>query len=326
MDSAKRMLVHVAAISLMYTLLTSCGDDDPAIAGPTVYSDTVYMRDYEYEERRVFDLGRAGEFQPGDSIITLIVYEAVRFNYFPPPPGAIRAIMYVNPNYPDSFPAQSSEFTDSLQGALLITENKYEYYTSPQENRHYVVFAWRRRDAPLGVYMKVRRASDTLTFGSIGDTVTLKLIYSPDESPHWETWGLMWRNCYPIPRGQGIHDFELAVYRGFEGTEGSRFSLDYQETEAGKQKYMVITGLDLYDNSSLRNAPDGKLDDREEVFRSDWGLVIFPHSRPFDNDTTYVLESGETQAPLERAPALYEYYLPTEKYEASRYFIRLLVK
>ena len=70
--------------------------------------------------------------------------------------------------------------------------------------------------------------------------------------------------------------------------------------------------------------PDGMLDDRIEIFRSDLGLIVFPHRRPFDSDTTFTDAHGISTAPLRgRVPGIYEYDSQTEKFEQSRYYLQL---
>ncbi len=293
---------------------------------PTGEESAKIIRDNEYEERRIFDLMRDGELQAGHKIVSMFVYEEWQGREDTPPAEALKARMVINPNAPDSFVNQDAEFIEPQAYVVPVPPEEFEYFSIPDSNRHYIVFTGRRRDIAIGVQMDVQRGSDTLTIGSISDTALLKLIYSPSADPTWVTWDLMWRNCYTIPKGTTIEDIEIKVYQGIKGTENDARSVDYQDTDLGTQKYLEITGLDQYDATNTRLVPDGQLDDRFGIFKPEWGLLIFPDRRPFDTDTTFALQSGETQPLEERVPGIYDYTSGTVKSEASKYFLKLFTK
>lgn len=64
-------------------------------------------------------------------------------------------------------------------------------------------------------------------------------------------------------------------------------------------------------------------DERDDVFRPDWRLIIFPARRPFDTDTTFYTQTGAQSLPLEiGVPELYDYSPIYVKMQVSRYYIR----
>ncbi len=71
------------------------------------------------------------------------------------------------------------------------------------------------------------------------------------------------------------------------------------------------------------------VDERSEIWRSDWGLLIFPDRRPFDTGATkiFVNEDGDSTTPLEtRVPTLYNYTSRQQRIENSQYFIQIATK
>ncbi len=303
------------------------GSSERTRVTPSGEESAKIIRDNEYVERRIFDLGRPGDFQPGDDIISLFVYEELVQTQDIRPGDALYARMYVNPAYPDSFSSESVILTDAQAGVIQVQPDQYEYYSLPDSNKYYIIFKSPRRNRALGVQMQIKRGTDTIFVGSISDTASLKLLYSPDMTPDYQVWNLMWRNCYAIPKGVTIDDFDLKVYKGLKNSENSSTSLDYQQTDLGTETYLEILGLDQYDATG-KKVPDGKLDDRFEIFRPDLGLLIFPHRRPFANDTTFVSETGKETQPLQDTVHNIYFYLPrgTEKTDASRYFLKLFTK
>ncbi|HDL01775.1 MAG TPA: cell surface protein SprA, partial [candidate division Zixibacteria bacterium] len=68
--------------------------------------------------------------------------------------------------------------------------------------------------------------------------------------------------------------------------------------------------------------PDGIVDEDPLIYRSDWGLVIFPSRTPFDTTKTYKIGNKELPELNVKVPEIYNYTSWSEKTEASQYFIQ----
>jgi len=318
----------VTAVFFSVMQLSSCDDEDIVNPDPEIDTVTTYVRDFEYQERRIFDLFRSGESEPGDSIMQLFLYTEI--GQIPPRPvDAVYAIIYVNPEYPDSFIVERTDFSSAAEGVQPIDPEEFEYYTIPAENRHYVVFRdlWRRYS--IGAYMVIARQDGstdtigTMADGSLGNPVVLKQVFNAYATPSFQTWPLMWRNAYRIPVGVSIDDLDIAVCRGVMGAEMDPASLSYQVDGSTETPYLEVLGLDQY-NIPGERLPDGLIDERVEIFRSDWGLLLFPDRRPFDSDTTFRHDDFTVTPPLaERVPGIYDYGSENERVLASEYFLKL---
>ena len=304
------------------------GSSESASYSPNGEESAQTIRDYEYVERRIFDLGRPGELAPNDSVKTLYVYESTdKLDDL----DALDANLYVNPNYPDSFPAEN------VTGVKMniLDNNSYSFYNDPGRNLHYVVFnSARSKFDNLAYWMVVKRFTGDSTgvidtIGNISsDTLKLKLLAPSDANvnPNQQTWGLMWRNCYEIPRGITIGDIDVKIFKGLDGTEGSSVNYDYQDENGKTVRYLEILGLDQY-NTIDKKVPDNLLDDRIDIFRPDWGLLIFPSRTPFATDTTFVdINNNSTPVLKDQIPILYKYNSVTERNKKSEYYLQLSTK
>ncbi|MBD3403909.1 cell surface protein SprA, partial [candidate division GN15 bacterium] len=289
------------------------------------------IRDYQYETNRIYDLGYAGEFGPYDQVTELFIYEEetnqteADFRY---------GRLMIDPTRPD-FQADLAETPPMKQ----VDQNQYTWYDDPDQNLHYVVFNNRRPDRRArGIYMTVARYSspdqaepDRIDqIGSTtGDTLMLKSIHATQSAytPRHPTWDLMWRNTYRIPKGVSVDEIDIKVFKGLPGQEGQSTSLEYQLNEAQQSEgyYIEILGLDQY-NLQNENRPDNLVDPRQEVFRSDWGLLIFPNRQPFASDTTYTTLAGETAPLADRDSTLYNNSSTTAQAKASKYYIQYVSK
>lgn len=303
------------------------GSSESARITPSGEESAKVIRDNEYQERRIFDLGHADDFQQGDSIKRIEVYQALRGTETERPGTAIYAEMLVDPNNPSKNSTENEGYYEKRDdGVDLISDEEYDFFTYPQTNQHYIYFTSAPRQYSIGVYMEVQRGDNTYTVGEISDTATLKLIYSPSADSTYSTYDLMWRNCYSVGRGQNINDFDIKIYKGLRGNENRSESVSDQTIDGvGTQSYLEILGLDQYDGT--RNIPDGKFDDREAIYRSDWGLLIFPDRRPFDTDRTFKYENGNESQELQvRVPKIYDVSSGTDKTDASKYFLKIFTK
>jgi len=304
------------------------GSSERVSITPTGEASAEYIRDYNYTEGRIFDLGYSTDFHPGDSVLTLFVYQQVDRTR---EPLAQPAVLAVNPSDTSMFSAENIRLTGSKDGVMQLDESAYTFYSLPDSSHHYIVFYSRLlQGRAVGVYMKIERhkeggAIDTVKVGHIPSDSTwfLKLLYHNSPSPDHKTWGLMWRNCYEV-HGITARDIDkIKIYKGAAGSEGTSSSFDYQEFEGKTQNYIEILGLDQY-NTRDQKYPDSKVDDRLEIYRSDWGLLIFPSREPFASDTTFVNANGVSTAELEeKAPQIYSYHSSTEKTKNSKYYIQI---
>ncbi len=286
------------------------------------------IRDADYVDRRIFDLGLPGELEAADTVINLRVYESVSTTQTVDL-EAIDAKFYVNTFDTTAFPDES--ITTEGVKVVEITEESFEFWNEPDRNLHYVVFSRsREKTRILGYWMQVKKADGTIVeFGDIqSDKYKLKLLAptSANAQPDHQTWGLMWRNCYSIPVNSKVEELGLKVLKGLPNTETTSDNLEYQSAGGRSATYMQILGLDQYDALDNRN-PDGILDDYQAVFRPEWGLLIFPHRQPFASDTTYPPREGLTEPIPELAvkvPELYNYTDErAQRYTASQYYLQL---
>lgn len=286
-----------------------------------------YFRDYEYEINRIFDLGLPGELKIGDSIVSLLIYESISTTQSDS--SKPLANLWVNPFDTSLFTDENVHHNNSLR-VNEIEPDQYEFYSQPDINRFYIYFISRRSSVPhLGYYMEVKRGDSIISFGDISnDIFQLKLLSRSQykAEPTDQTWQLMWRNCYRVEPGVDAFDIEVNILKGEVGEELNPDNLDYQIDDTLETKYIEILGLDQYNNSSMK-VPDGLLDNREEVFRPDWGLIIFPAREPFNSDTTFTSGLGWDTPPLnDKVENIYNYDSFSEKYSNSKYYLRVYYK
>ena len=285
-----------------------------------------FTRDYGYVQRRIFDLGLPGEFETGDFITQVLLFESL--SETDSDMTASQANLFVDPNDTTKF------HNEAISGYSIqvkqIPPDQYMYFTDSAANKHYVVFNGPcSKEKHIGYYMEAYNKSGDYYVhyghGLSTSRYTLKLLAhkSSTSNPSQQTWQLMWRNCYAIPKGISLDDLEIKIYKGLPGTENNPANLNYQIDSSINTNYITLLGLDQYNNQNS-NIPDGIVDDRIEIFRPDWGLLIFPHRKPFDTDTTYAHSNGIITPELrDRVPALYDYNSITEMLEQSQYYIYL---
>ncbi len=311
-----------------------------------------YIRDYEYVERRIFDLVLPFDsLKPTERVTVLDMYESVpSYNSIE---DQIVANFYVDPDSTARFASEAVKGNDTKIKAIPST--KYRFYHDSKRNVPYVVFnSPQSRNNHIGYYMEVEDENGAVrTFGDLGDTletpidsvmvidsitndttydVTYKysLLYKlklliraePLPAPTDQTWKLMWRNCYNVPKGALIEDIKFKVLKGLEGNEKSTNSVPYQIEGSKNIDYLEILGLDLKNTNTGKDTPDGIVDDDPLIYRSDWGLVIFPSRTPFNDTITYQYGNTELPGLDKKVPELYNYTSWTEKTERSEYFIQ----
>ena len=293
-------------------------------------SECSFIRDYDYEVNRIFDLAYPGELGPNDSIVALLLYQSVDTGQ---EYEALPARLLVFPDSVDyAVSPPDDPFGEFGEHALVIPIASHFWYQYQTGTPH-VVFS--NPPAPwvaLGAWMVVRRYDQQYnrlredTIGRYGDTLMLKCLRPTLSNwhPSHPAWNLMWRNVYSIPRLFPPEDLGLQIYKGPAGSEGNPSNLPYQLTGSHIDDYYItILGLDQYNRQGITR-PDGILDDRIDVFRPDWGVVIFPSRTPFNSDTTFTYAEGNRSVSLaERVPTLYNYTSETERVSQTEYYLQV---
>ncbi len=294
------------------------------------------IRDYNYVDGRIFDLGypadslgggALADFNRKDSVVKLIVYEKDTQDSVANP----YCRTSIDPNNESLFNTYKDE------GRFrLVPQDAYDIYQDTSRGIHAVYFRSARTYA-LGAWYVVRKwDSTTLSYARTYDTVgdlnpngasdavpkKLKQLRAINPIPTSPSWWLMWRNLYSIPKDARVEDLNIDVYRGLAGSEGTTNSVNYQTEGDTQRNYLEIFGLDQYNRSDLR-IPDRIVDELDQVYRPDWGLIIFPNRLPFASDTTFALAGGNTTPALtEKVPLIYNGSSSTARSGASKYYVR----
>jgi hypothetical protein len=321
---ARRVLISVFMSVCLLSLLPTCDSDNPVSKQQVdTLIDTFYIRDFDYAEGRIYDVMQPGYLGPNDKILDMRVFEqriAVREG-----DTSVHSAMFLD--HPDS----PMTATDFFSYAEEIAGDQLQWFDDPTTNRHYVVFDRSRRDYGLGVWMLIEKRDasnnilDSFEIGSLAaDTIRLKSIRGRGMmNPAHPAWNLVWRNCYAVPRGSSVAELNLRVFFGALGTESTDSAVDYLRDGSVAQNYLQILGLDQFNNETGERFPDRILDDRPEVFRSDWGLVIFPSRTPFATDTVFYDQyQNASLSPQVKLPNLYQYTSIKERCDSSMYFFR----
>ena len=335
---------QVGSLTLSAIASQEKGNSEKTSFTATGEATATYIRDADYADNRIFDLGLPQftynntdsgisltyppELKPGDSIVRLEVYEEMpNVNELE---KTVRARINVKPEDPGRFAGE--DIIPKYGVVPLDYGTEFTFEQDVTKGKYYVVFNTRRlENRALGVYMEVKRGGSTITFGTIKSAsdslLSLKLILAENPLPTYVTWGLMWRNVYDLrQRGANIADLNIKVYKGLAGREGTTSSLEYQDAGGVSHNYIEVLGLDQYTTSG-RKIPDGLVDDRSQIWRSDWGLLIFPNRKPFDSDTTFVSENGDSTTSLQaKVPSLYNYVSRNQRVENSQYYIQIATK
>ncbi|RKX23071.1 MAG: cell surface protein SprA [Candidatus Zixiibacteriota bacterium] len=320
------------------------GSSERKIYTPTGEEGADYIRDYEFTRNRIFDLaysdstilGMPDPYQKGDSIVRLIVYEQVTSrsmdteDYIEADP----AQLFPDPTHPNR---QSFYLGEQPRIRVqIVSPDQYSYEFKDKTDIPYIVFKSSRTSSKtFGFYMEIEKPNGQLVkIGDVSqentDSLYLKILVlaSGENTPQKRSWSLMWRNCYQIPRGVSVDDIDLKIFKGDNGVERTTTEKpDFQTLNNKEMKFIEIYGLDQY-NTSNTKVPDGILDDRSEVFRADWGLIIFPDREPFNSDTTFVSSTGKsTQQLQEKVPELYNTITTSQQFASqSKYYLQLSTK
>jgi hypothetical protein len=313
------IIVGIAVMVLPGAMIISgCGKQstEPDRFIPRYYS---YIRDFEYFDGKIFDLGRPEDFRAGDTITDIQVYKSIETTGQPGLDDDT-ASFFVDP-----FPLTDTvNFTnENLRGAVKVIDPD-SYYVDKDE--HWILF-----DIPIpstyghiavGVYMIIEHADGTVdTVGSNStEPFKLKLIkhHHPDAS--MVTWNYVWRNVYFLgSRDIDVDGLEINVFKGPMGTEYSYENRDHQN----HVKYIRILGLDRYDRHG-NPGPDGYADIYTNIIDPEEGILIFPDRKPFDADSLYAASDSVALDP--KVPQIYDWRRHNSNLlGASTYYIKVAV-
>ncbi|SYZ73837.1 conserved hypothetical protein [Candidatus Zixiibacteriota bacterium] len=241
-------------------------------------SNKTYVRDYQYADGRIFDLGLPSEFKKGDVITNLRVFKVV-ITYGNDNTAKLKANFWVDPS-DTANPAYTSEsgYSENVQELNRDEFDQYRPYYA-------VIFeaANGGSQGMIGVYMVVKHSNgDSTIYGDISKLpYSLKLIKSASPYYGQKTWKYLWRNVYYLNSTNiDVSGLDIKVFKGGSSTEGDNSNLDNQNGTP----YIQILGLDQTGPSNT-----GDKDNRTDVDNTNLvdpmrGLLIFPSRNPF-NDT-----------------------------------------
>ena len=284
-------------------------------------SRSTKIRDYDYLERTFYDLGYAGDFTAGDSIVEIKLFKnnfSISSNTAEDP--APFGIAYVDPDDTlTSFPEGS--FHRRFQE---IDPNDYFV----QRNQYWIQFfrALEKTDI-LGAYYVVRHLDASFdTVGLLKDSCTseadeicmrLKLMKPETPKPTDYTWEYEWKNVYYLgARNIEREGFHLDIYRGSANAEDLDVDPNYQDSTL----YLRIFGLDELDlNADTK--PDGVVDYRQIDFGL--GYLIFPNRHPFAPDPNVSFTGNPADSLKVTVDTIYTTDILKDKREQSQYYIHV---
>lgn len=306
--------IIVLLVGLILSILVGCDREDIIKSKnekPKYDSSKFYIRDWDYFNGKIFDLGRESDFSAGDTIIAIELYSS--YNYYMAKPDT--GIMYVAP---DSTDQHLSENVDTVE--VYKIENS-DFTVHPTE--YWIMFdeyAANYRYRNIGAYMIIKHGDgSTDTVGSIdSNPMKLKLISRYDSDSAMVTWDYMWRNIYYLRSSLiGADEIEIRIYTGEKDTEITGDNLDTQNGTP----YVQILGLD-YCNQNGDSIPDGYADVISPAVDMENRLLFFPDRHPFDPDTNF---TDEILAPT--VPEIYNNrYGSADVQTSSRYYIEVVTK
>lgn len=267
-----------------------------------------FIRDYQYDRYRIFDIGKFGGVSylgPGDSVIAFFLYQGVG----PLEPNEPEAVAYPNSLDPASSP-------DSVYQRFRQLDYGYDYelFMDPDAGQNYVFFPERLpnvQTTTLAYHMVVKKADGSmLVFGDLTDVpFRLQMLKRTNPQPIDGLWEAEWKNVYSLRRTHIDYSYlDLDILRGDFGDEDNPANLNHQN---GTQ-FLHLMGLDQVGEHGAP-PPDGKVDDNAAILDTARGLLVFPFRYPFADST--VLE--------EWVSAIYSSSNPNDLRDSSKFYLRL---
>ena len=294
-------------------------------------SSSSYIRDYNYEKRRFFYLGRDNifldpahgttDFQDGDSIIEFKLYRDT---------SCYSCAVYHG--YACTDPTNGTQDTSEFEykSFVLVDPSNYYYYPRKTVNNGIATLPFVELFTSLGetdvlAYWAIVKHEDKNsppdTIGNLhywnpeevadGDTTyLLKLVKPSDSRYHQATWEYEWRNVYSLgARNIEKDGLKINIYRGSNKTD---YTNNTDPDQQNRVRYIQILGLDNIDQYGKKDTPDGVVDlDRIDFNK---GLLFFPDRHPFDSRYSFTANLGDTLN--EKIP---EIYTSTENIQFAAY-------
>jgi cell surface protein SprA len=264
-------------------------------------SSASYIRDYDYEQRRFFYLGRSSalghnfeDFQPGDSLVEFELYKSITNSdsaFTTTPHG----FAYINPTYIE----QDTSESEYRVFKNIDKADYYVYRTMTKNNSNDIVtlpfvelphsLGETEVLAYWGVIQHENLSRDTIgnlqwkdhgTNYENDTTFLLKLIKPSDSRSDQVTWEYEWRNVYSL-NSFNIEKDGLTI-NIYKGAKRDVYTNNTDPDQQNGVRYIQILGLDKIDQNGAPN-PDGIVDlDRIDFNK---GLLFFPNRHPFAVDS-----------------------------------------
>jgi len=314
-------------------------------------SAKITIRDYNYEERRFYYLGRSrylgydtDDFQAGDSLIVFRLFKNTDTTTI------VHGLACVDPTCNNNNPTDTIQCPGEMEWQRLIElENEKDYILYPLmteeiiDSVKYATLPYVELPYSLGEYEvlayygELRRkkddGNDTIIYiGNLqwkpdttvtNDTTYLLKLLKPKESrPDQVTWEYEWRNVYYLgSKNIGEDGLKIDIYNGIGGENPATDPNNYNGV-----RYLRIFGLDRYDKSGLPN-PDGVIDFSINQLDLVKGLLIFPDRHPFATGRSYTDTLSDTLSDGNKVPALYNtIFTNRSRSETSKYYIYVETK
>lgn len=261
-----------------------------------------YIRDYDYEERRFYYLGRSSalghqinDFQPGDNLVEFELYKRSDSLYSTLPHG----FACVDPKNPEQYLSES----EYRVFGHIDREDYYVYRTMTRDTiRNTVTLPFVELPSSLGenavlAYWAVIEHENG-TQDTIGDldfsipeaeslrlvtdtTFLLKLLKPYDSRSVQVTWEYEWRNVYSLgSRNIEKDGLKINIYKGLNRPD---YTNNTDPDQQNGVRYIQILGLDNIDQYGNKDTPDGVVDFDRIDFNK--GLLFFPDRHPFGVDS-----------------------------------------
>jgi hypothetical protein len=288
-------------------------------AGAETKADII--RDYEYLERTFYDLGYAGDFTSGDSIVEIKLFKSnstINSNTATNP--APSGVAYVNPKdtlaeYPEGTFLRRFQEIDAEDYFIQREQHWIQFFRTPDKNDILATYYIVRHANPIS-YDTVGFVRDSCTGADNEICMHLKLLKPDNPKPTDYTWDYEWKNVYFLnSKDIEREGFRLDIYKGTPSAENITIDKNYQDSTL----YLRVFGLDQLDLNAAPN-PDGIVDYRQIDFGL--GYLIFPNRHPFAPTPSHAYYTGNPADTLkDRVGSIYSSNQLQDKIEQSKYYI-----
>jgi cell surface protein SprA len=269
-----------------------------------------YIRDYEFDRHRQFDLGRMGDtviLHPGDTIAEFILFTSWNNSSPSFPVGEV---------YPNWIAPDSANDAVIVSRFRVWPDSASSLY-SLSKTLFYIQFSHRSAvstSSTLAYWMVVKHPDgppDTIgamKSGTEAEPHLLQLLRPRSMEPTDPLWAAEWKNVYDLRRQNiSYEDLDFDIFKGIYGDEDNPANLNHQN---GKH-FLQFFGLDKK-NTTGGDGPDGKIDDDPAIINLEAGLLFFPNRYPFSSPEL-----------IDPVSYIYETEFPQEERDSSKYYIRI---